>query len=89
MTRPILQTEGLTKRFGSLVANDELSVTVEADTIHGIMGPNGSGKSTFFNTVTGFYRPNGGTVRFDGEDVTGWKPDEIARRGLARTFQIP
>jgi ABC-type branched-subunit amino acid transport system ATPase component len=79
----------LTKRFGSLVANDELSVTVEADTIHGIMGPNGSGKSTFFNTVTGFYRPDGGTVRFDGEDVTGWKPDEIARRGLARTFQIP
>ena len=89
MTRPILSTEGLTKRFGSLVANDGLSVTVEADTIHGIMGPNGSGKSTFFNTVTGFYRPDGGTVRFDGEDVTGWKPDEIARRGLARTFQIP
>ncbi|OYR67679.1 ATP-binding cassette domain-containing protein [Halorubrum ezzemoulense] len=89
MTRPILSTEGLTKRFGSLVANDELSVTVEADTIHGIMGPNGSGKSTFFNTVTGFYRPDGGIVRFDGEDVTGWKPDEIARRGLARTFQIP
>lgn len=89
MTRPILETEGLTKRFGSLVANDTLSVTVEEDTIHGIMGPNGSGKSTFFNTVTGFYRPDGGTVRFDGQDVTGWKPDEIARRGLARTFQIP
>jgi len=89
MTRPILETEGLTKRFGSLVANDQLSVTVEKDTIHGIMGPNGSGKSTFFNTVSGFYRPDGGTVRFDGEDVTGWKPDEIARRGLARTFQIP
>jgi len=89
VTRPILETEGLTKRFGSLVANDRLSVTVEEDTIHGIMGPNGSGKSTFFNTVTGFYRPDGGTVRFDGEDVTGWKPDEIARRGLARTFQIP
>ncbi|EMA58267.1 ABC transporter [Halorubrum lipolyticum DSM 21995] len=79
----------MTKRFGSLVANDKLSVTVEEDTIHGVMGPNGSGKSTFFNTVTGFYRPDGGTVRFDGEDVTGWKPDEIARRGLARTFQIP
>jgi len=66
VTRPILETEGLTKRFGSLVANDRLSVTVEEDTIHGIMGPNGSGKSTFFNTVTGFYRPDGGTVRFDG-----------------------
>lgn len=89
VTRPILETEGLTKRFGSLVANDRLSVTIEEDTIHGIMGPNGSGKSTFFNTVSGFYRPDGGTVRFDGEDVTGWKPDRIARRGLARTFQIP
>jgi branched-chain amino acid transport system ATP-binding protein len=89
VTRPILETEGLTKLFGSLVANDELSVTVNEHTIHGIMGPNGSGKSTFFNTVTGFYRPDGGTIRFDGEDVTGLNPDEIARRGLARTFQIP
>ena len=89
MTRPILETEELTKTFGSLVANDGISLSVDEGTIHGIMGPNGSGKSTFFNTVTGFYQADGGTVRFDGEDVTGWSPDRIARRGLGRTFQIP
>lgn len=89
MTRPLLETEELTKTFGSLVANDGISLTVDEGTIHGIMGPNGSGKSTFFNTVTGFYQPDGGTVRFDGENVTGWTPDRIARRGLGRTFQIP
>ncbi len=89
MTRPLLETEELTKTFGSLVANDGISLSVDEGAIHGIMGPNGSGKSTFFNTVTGFYQPDGGTVRFDGEDVTAWSPDRIARRGLGRTFQIP
>lgn len=89
MTRPILETEDLTKTFGSLVANDGISLSIEEGTIHGIMGPNGSGKSTFFNTVTGFYQPDGGTVLFDGEDVTGVSPDRIARKGLGRTFQIP
>ncbi len=89
MTRPILETEDLTKTFGSLVANDGISLSIEEGTIHGIMGPNGSGKSTFFNTVTGFYQADGGTVTFDGEDVTGLSPDRIARKGLGRTFQIP
>jgi ABC-type branched-subunit amino acid transport system ATPase component len=88
VTRPLLETDGLTKRFGSLVANRELSVSIEAGEIHGIIGPNGSGKSTFFNTVSGFYRPDAGQVVFDGTDVTGMQPDAIARRGLARTFQI-
>jgi len=89
VSSPILETEDLTKSFGSLVANDGISLTVEPGTVHGIMGPNGSGKSTFFNTLTGFYTPDSGTVRFDGEDITGWRPDHIARRGLGRTFQIP
>ncbi len=80
--------EELRKTFGALVANDNLSLEVEQGTIHGIMGPNGSGKSTFFNTVTGFYKPDGGTVKFNGEDITGWAPDKIAREGLGRTFQI-
>lgn len=88
MSEPILQTEDLRKSFGALVANDGISLSVERGTIHGIMGPNGSGKSTFFNSVTGFYKPDGGSVRFDGEEVTGWRPDRIARRGLGRTFQI-
>lgn len=88
MNSPILETEDLTKTFGALVANDGISLSVEEGVIHGIIGPNGSGKSTFFNTVTGFYRPDGGTVRFEGEDITGLSPDEIARTGLGRTFQI-
>jgi len=88
VSEPILKVEELRKTFGALVANDELSLTVEQGTIHGIMGPNGSGKSTFFNTVTGFYQPDGGTVIFDGEEITGWAPDKIAREGLGRTFQI-
>lgn len=88
MTDSILRTENLTKRFGALVANDEISLSVERGEIRGIIGPNGSGKTTFFNTVTGFYEPDGGSVHFDGEDVTGWEPHSLARRGLGRTFQI-
>ena len=79
----------LTKTFGSLVANDGISLSVAEGSIHGVIGPNGAGKSTFFNTVTGYFQPDGGTVCFDGEDITGWSPDRIARRGLGRTFQIP
>lgn len=88
MTDVILETENLTKTFGALTANDGISLSVERGTIHGIIGPNGSGKTTFFNTLTGLYQPDGGTVTFDGTDITGWKPHRIARRGLGRTFQI-
>lgn len=84
----IFETTDLTKRFGALVANDEVSFSVERGEIRGLIGPNGSGKSTFFNTVTGFYSPDGGSVTFDGVDVTGWKTHRIAREGLVRTFQI-
>jgi ABC-type branched-subunit amino acid transport system ATPase component len=89
MGGPILETEDLTKSFGSLVANSGITMAVESGSVHGIIGPNGSGKSTFFNTLTGFYTPDRGTVRFDGEEITGWRPDHVARRGLGRTFQIP
>ncbi|SDK58095.1 ATP-binding cassette domain-containing protein [Natronorubrum texcoconense] len=88
MSDYILETADLRKTFGELVANDGISLGVERGEVHGIIGPNGSGKSTFFNTVTGFLEPNGGTVRFEGEDVTNLGPDEIARAGLGRTFQI-
>ncbi|WP_216824788.1 ABC transporter ATP-binding protein [Salinigranum rubrum] len=84
----ILRTEELTKTFGALRANDGISLSVPRGEIRGIIGPNGSGKTTFFNTVTGFYQPDGGSVAFDGTDITGWKPHKIARRGLGRTFQI-
>ena len=88
MTEPILETERLTKRFGALTANDHISLSVDPGEIRGIIGPNGSGKTTFFNCVTGFLDPEEGRVRFDGTDVTGWKPHRIARRGMVRTFQI-
>jgi ABC-type branched-subunit amino acid transport system ATPase component len=85
---PLLEVDGLTKRFGALVANDGITLSVADGEVRGIIGPNGSGKSTFFNTLTGFYRSDGGTVVFDGTDITGWKPYRIAQQGLARTFQI-
>lgn len=84
----ILETSDLTKKFGSLVANDGISFEVRKGEIRGLIGPNGSGKSTFFNTVSGFYDPTHGRVTFNGTDITGWKPHKIAREGLARTFQI-
>lgn len=88
MTDVILQTNELTKRFGALTANDQISLSVERGDIRGIIGPNGSGKTTFFNCVTGFLNPDEGRIEFDGVDVTNWKPHRIARRGMVRTFQI-
>ncbi|MFP9060048.1 ATP-binding cassette domain-containing protein [Natrialbaceae archaeon A-chndr2] len=88
MTGSILETVELRKQFGNLVANDGISLEIEAGEIHGIIGPNGSGKSTFFNTVTGFYDADGGDVIFDGRTITNESPDKIARSGLGRTFQI-
>lgn len=88
MGENILETKDLTKRFGALVANDRISLTVEREELRGIIGPNGSGKTTLFNTITGFYEPDGGSVYFNGTDITGWKPHRIARYGMGRTFQI-
>jgi branched-chain amino acid transport system ATP-binding protein len=88
MTDTLLKTTNLTKTFNSIVANDSIDLSIERGEIRGIIGPNGSGKTTFFNTVTGFYNPDDGTVRFNGEDVTGWETYRLARQGLGRTFQI-
>ncbi len=84
---PFLSVEGLTMRFGGLTALDDVSFEVERGSIFSIIGPNGSGKSTAFNCVSGIYRPSAGTIRFDGEVVSGRAPHRIARRGIARTFQ--
>jgi branched-chain amino acid transport system ATP-binding protein len=83
----LLDVAGLTKRFGGLVANREISFTVAPGELVGIIGPNGAGKSTLFDLITGFQRPDAGVVRLDGADVTHRPPDEISRRGVARTFQ--
>jgi len=84
----ILEVTGLTKRFGGLLAVDEVDFSVEPGQIMGIIGPNGAGKTTLYNAVTGFFRPTSGRVIFEGRDVTGLKANRIARLGLVRTFQL-
>jgi len=84
----ILETEGLTKRFGELTAVDGVDLSVERGEFRSVIGPNGAGKTTLFNCVTGALSPSAGTVRFDGEDVTALPPHERVRRGLGRSFQI-
>jgi branched-chain amino acid transport system ATP-binding protein len=83
----ILETRKMTKRFGGLVAVGELSLEVAERAIHSIIGPNGAGKTTVFNCVTGFYRPEEGEVFFQGDSINGLDPDQIARLGIARTYQ--
>lgn len=87
-TQPLLELKNVTKRFGGLTAVDRMNMTVDAGQIVGIVGPNGSGKTTTFACVSGFYKPEEGSVLFDGIDITGKQPYEIARLGIARTFQI-
>jgi len=83
-----LQVQGLRKEFGGITAVDGATFEVEAGSLTGLIGPNGAGKSTTFNCITGVYSPTGGTVTFEGEDITGLEPHRIAQRGLVRTFQI-
>jgi branched-chain amino acid transport system ATP-binding protein len=83
----LFETTGLRKSFGALQALDEPDVAVESGELVGLIGPNGAGKTTFFNTVTGIDDPDEGTVRFDGQEITGLAPEAVAQRGLVRTFQ--
>ncbi len=84
----LLEVRGLARSFYGVRALDGVDLTVERGTITGLIGPNGAGKTTLFHCVSGLVPPEAGTVVFDGEDVTGWRPDRITRRGLVRTFQI-
>jgi len=84
----LLEVQGLTKSFGGLTAVNDLSFELKKGEILGIIGPNGAGKTTLFNLITGFYHPTTGTVSFKGEKITGLRPYQICKRGLARTFQI-
>ncbi len=83
-----LKVDGLKKSFGGITAVDGASFEVEAGSLTGLIGPNGAGKSTTFNLITGMLKPDTGTVTFNGEDVTGLEPHQIANRGMVRTFQI-
>lgn len=83
----LLECRGLTKSFGGLAALQGLDLEVSAGEIVSVIGPNGAGKTTLFNVVTGIYEPDEGTVWFDGHDITGLKPNQITKLGVARTFQ--
>lgn len=85
----ILEVKNLTKRFGALKAVNELSFRVRQGTISALIGPNGSGKSTTFNLITGHLKPDSGTILFEGHHLEGLPAEEIARLGIARTFQTP
>jgi branched-chain amino acid transport system ATP-binding protein len=84
---PLLECKGLVRRFGALVAVDQVDMTIEPGEIRAVIGPNGAGKSTFFNLITGTLKPSAGRVVFAGEDVTGMPVHAVAQRGIARTFQ--
>jgi branched-chain amino acid transport system ATP-binding protein len=84
---PLLEVEDLTARFGGLLAVNRVSFSIEEGEILGLIGPNGAGKTTCFSLITGFVPPSAGQVRFRGQPLTGLAPHQIARRGVARTFQ--
>jgi branched-chain amino acid transport system ATP-binding protein len=88
MTEVILETEGLTKEFRGFVAVRNVALRVRRGTIHALIGPNGAGKTTCFNLLTHFLTPTRGRIVFKGRDITGSRPADIARLGLARSFQI-
>jgi branched-chain amino acid transport system ATP-binding protein len=83
----ILEAHDLTVRFGGVAALAGVSFRVAPGTVTSLIGPNGAGKTTAFNVITGFQRPSQGTVRHEGQAITGWRPHRIAARGLVRTFQ--
>src|SRR5215469_1595692 len=85
---PILQTTGLEKRFGGIVATNNVNLSVEKGARHALIGPNGAGKTTFINLLTGVLRPSAGRITLEGKDITDTSPHERVRLGMARTFQI-
>src|SRR5689334_25236863 len=84
----ILETRGLTKEFSGFVAVSDVNLKVRRGSIHALIGPNGAGKTTVFNLLTRFLTVTAGTIWFKGEEITGQRPAQIARRGIARSFQI-
>ena len=84
----ILELTDLTKRFGGLVAVDNVSLNIKRGEVFALIGPNGAGKTTLFNLVNGYFRPTSGEIRFRGERIDRLRPHQVCRRGLARTFQV-
>jgi branched-chain amino acid transport system ATP-binding protein len=88
MSKALLQVNDASKHFGGLTAVNRVTFSLEEGEILGLIGPNGAGKSTLFNMISGYYRPDGGSVKFAGDDITGTPPHLVCQRGLVRTFQI-
>ena len=84
----MISVQNVVKSFGGVRAVDGCSIEVEKGSITGLIGPNGAGKSTLFNTVAGLFAPDSGRILLEGRDITGWKPHQLFRLGLVRTFQI-
>ena len=85
---PLLEVRDITKDFGGLRANDKISFAMDKGELVGLIGPNGAGKTTLFNCIAGLHPTSSGSIIFDGEDITDLNAHEVARRGLARTFQV-
>jgi branched-chain amino acid transport system ATP-binding protein len=86
---PIIEARNLVKRFGAVAAADDVSVAIGADSVVGLIGANGAGKTTFINMITGYLKPDTGSIEFDGHDVTRLAPRAVTRLGICRSFQIP
>ena len=84
----MLKTDGVTIRFGGLVAVNKVSIHVRKGQITGLIGPNGAGKTTFFNCISGVYKPSEGHVVFDGKNIEGMRPHKVNAAGMARTYQV-
>ncbi|MET0383119.1 MAG: ABC transporter ATP-binding protein [Burkholderiaceae bacterium] len=87
MSNPVLQVEGVSKRFGGLQALSDVGITIESGQVYGLIGPNGAGKTTFFNVITGLYTPDSGSFRLAGSPYQPSAVHEVAKTGIARTFQ--
>ncbi|MBW1971541.1 MAG: ABC transporter ATP-binding protein [Deltaproteobacteria bacterium] len=84
----ILQVNNLVKRFEGVVANNNITFSIEENEIVGLIGPNGAGKTTLFNCIAGYHKPDKGKIFFNGKDITGWPPYQTNVEGIARTFQV-
>jgi branched-chain amino acid transport system ATP-binding protein len=85
----ILDAQGLTKKFGAVTAASDINAAIEKDSVVGLIGTNGAGKTTFINMITGYLKPDAGTIHYQGRDITQLAPREITRLGICRSFQIP
>jgi branched-chain amino acid transport system ATP-binding protein len=84
----VLEVSRLSKSFGGVKANYDITFSIEENQVMGLIGPNGAGKTTLFNCIAGYHKPDAGSIRFRGQDITGFPPHQTNRQGIARTFQV-